>query len=236
MFGQPARFGLGRGQMTPEQKLKKRVEEMYGAGGFGGRNYYRQYLNDLPQYQTQGQGSYTGPGTDAFHPLYGRASSQVLSTPLPLEQESESGKGLINVRDFIARGQSGYDPYSMMGGIVPEFPKYGGKPYSYGGYTGESPAIIDIDVPGSERPAEPPLFYQGGERASKMFGPIPHGGFFNLGDLLTMGSGNILPDYGSDGLGGEVSQGSLEPDAKGKGLGDGSSGDESSETSFIYTY
>ncbi|MCK4525985.1 hypothetical protein KAW18_01335 [candidate division WOR-3 bacterium] len=109
--------------------------------------YYKQYLQDLPGYQTPGQGTYTGMGTAGFHPNYGvpgkSQSARVLSTPL---QTDFSNLNLTGVPEYAggpsglsegvsgyAGGRSGYDAGDVASGYrVRETPKRMDAPFSMG--------------------------------------------------------------------------------------------------------
>lgn len=163
---------------------------------------YKQYQQDLPQYQAPGQGTYTGPGTGAFHPFYGipgrTQSLGVLSTPYV-----EGAPG-------YAGGHSGYDPTAVgLGYRVQETPKITNAPFSYGGPTGISGPIVNVGDLLSNA--------SGGRRAPSAGIPAGNvsggGGLFNLGDLF--GGGVPAGAPGGGGLSGGVSRGA--PSRGGKG-------------------
>lgn len=186
---------------TPEEKLFARTSKQADQSRI---EYYKQYQADLPQYQTPGQGSFTGPGTGAFHPFYGRTgksqSARVLATPY-----TEGGPGRIggrsgyNLGDVMSgyrvggEGPSGYAnrglteryPRSTVGNTqLPsgEYYKPVGQPYAFGGPDEISPTIIDIGVNDGPPGGYPPLYA----------GPT-----LSVGDNRRMlPDGRILPDVG----------------------------------------
>ena len=105
--------------------------------------YYKQFKQSQPMYDTPGQGNYTGVGTGPFHPMYGKSrSSSVLSTPLISEYSGPTPTGHSPGRagglapfkiSGAAAGQSGYDPGSLAHGYrVRETPKRIDAPFSVG--------------------------------------------------------------------------------------------------------
>ena len=177
---------------TPEEKLEARQP---GPASQADVSYYKQYLNNLPQYQTPGQGTYTGPGTAGFHPFYGKPgktqSASVLSTPY-----IEGAPGL-------AGGHTGYDFFGARGGgghgtqMIPrvtsessrtplgmparfsmplgkgEVPKLLNPPHSIWSRSTESPSIVNV----GDLSREPEtLIYSGPQSESQ--------GRISLGDML----------------------------------------------------
>ena len=136
--------------------------------------YYKQYQQDLPQYQTPGQGTYTGPGTGAFHPFYGvtgkSQSAGVLSTPYV-----EGAPG-------YAGGHTGYSPYDLLRGHrVQETPKRMDAPYSFGDPYAQGGNLYNMgNLLGAG--GGTPVIGGGAPFA-------PDGSLLNMGDLLGAGGG-----------------------------------------------